>query len=97
MPDGDGVTAAGLGLSGQVLLELGKLSRDVGDVKIQTAVIADQVKDVPQLAERVRIIELDVAASKAERSASRDWFARAVGGVAVVAAVAAVVAPFFHH
>jgi len=97
MPDGAGISGPDTGVSsvllGQVLSEVRALDRNVNEVKIQNATVVEQTKDLPQVRERLRLVELD----QAKVSGARDNGARIVAYIAVAAAIAAIVAPFFHH
>lgn len=91
MPSYDGSGDSGIGPA--VLLELGKMSKDIAMVQRDVAVVISQTQIIPDLEKRVRDVELD----QAKDSGAKDWQARVVAFIAVLAAVAAIVAPFFHR
>ena len=78
------------GTLAQILVELGKVST-------QVAVIGEQLKAIPDHEQRIRANEAKLSQLEATRQAGRDWWARVVAGVAVIAACAATAADFMHH
>ena len=80
MPDGSD-SAQGA----QILLKLGELGADM-------AVVKERLKDVPNLTDRLRAVEL----AQAENKGSRDVQARLWAAVAVLAAAGSAIVQYLH-
>lgn len=78
------------GLLGQILLEQGKISRDIG-------IILEQLKAVPDHELRLRSLEETRAQAAGESAASKDYLARWLGVGALIASWSAAAAAYFHH
>ena len=90
MPDSDGLVAA----------LLANISKDVSDTRTDVAVIKEQVSKVPQLEERIRLNESAIVELRTAAGTNKDWAARLVAAVAVLAAVGSGVAAWvaaIHH
>jgi len=85
MPDHDGMTAVASQVS-QVLIKQGEMA-------VQLAVIAEQLKALPDQENRIRTLE----AGAAQQTGGRDMWARIVSLVAVLAALGAALGVYLHH
>lgn len=85
------------GMVAVVAAQVGQVLAKQGEMAVQLGIISEQLRPVADHELRIRANETAITQLQAQRSGSRDAWARVLSVAAVVAAAAATVADYLHH